>query len=475
MTTINSRQLLKLFNEQTKAGIVVRLVTREVPEKRDAKGRLVANKYTFAEDVCALRSVTDYGEGQIYVSLTLSTGTSASAYVQDDFQFIILNDEEKKEFEDSLTLRRLDHLHNHITHSGSVAAWAEFFVVNEKDEVLPGDLFSARRGDVKQNPYGKISAYGNGSTVEFQTTYNGCLAGTIDSMAYGLKSAYDQARAKFPGAKMSPKSLLNVPTKVLSSLDEKSLPLKKREVKNAYGFKSNNAPEMSARACQTAFQFQLHGLGGLTDDKAKEITKVIDATLGVACVSLLAKYSQVDRVKLGGLPGDYLAAGNHLEYYGLGNTWMIHPMCANLVFDFARKCAMFGEKGFGKHWKASEEEVIACMMEMNVDLSREILSRNKEIMLKIFKAAWPICRGESAAGVPNLSNDIKPEKAQEVVWDVFIHGIDSVLGDISSDMSTNWTLDGSWISHSEGDDKNVWRTINARHGSRTFPNQVVYG
>jgi hypothetical protein len=471
--SINVIDLMNLLKAQPN-GLVVRLVTRNVPEMKNANGCVTARAYTFKEDIYSVLNVSDYGDGEMYVSFLLSTGAQDWAYVPNDFQFVVLNDEEKKELEATFEKRQMENLHSHLVHSGSVGAWAEFFVVNDKNEVIPGDLIS-KRSTGPGNRYGTISASGNASSVEFQTTFNSCLAGTIDSMACGLKSAYDQAREKFPTAKISTQSVKKLPLEALKALDETSLSLKKFDVKNAYGFKRNAEVDIPMRACQTAFQFQLNGMIGLSDDRAKSITKTIDATLGVACVSLLAKYNQLDRVKLGGLPGDYRTTPNQLEYYGLGNTWMMHPMCANLVFDFARKCAVFGEKGFGKHWIASEDEVVSCMMELNVDLAREIMGRNKDIMIKMFKAAWPICRGDSATGVPNLSNDIKPEKAQEFVWEVFNNGIESVLGDISENMTSNWTMDGKWIRHSEGDDKNVWRTINARHGARKFTNQIIYG
>lgn len=131
-----------------------------------------------------------------------------------------------------------------------------------------------------------------------------------------------------------------------------------------------------------SLQFQLSGLGRLSEEKAIPIVKTLDATLGVACVSLLAGINNRNRVELGGLPGDYRALDTALEYYALGNAYLCHPMIANLVFDFARKCAMLGQRGFGKYWKADEKEVLSCMMELDVDLAHTIMNRNKDLMMK---------------------------------------------------------------------------------------------
>lgn len=91
----------------------------------------------------------------------------------------------------------------------------------------------------------------------------------------------------------------------------------------------------------------------------------------------------------------------------------------------------------------------------------------------MFQAAWPICNGGSAAGVPNLSAEIKPERARQEIFDIFYNGAATFV-DSTSDMTTNWMLEGQWIPHSEGDKRNVWRSLNDKLGTRKFPNQVVY-
>jgi hypothetical protein len=173
----------------------------------------------------------------------------------------------------------------------------------------------------------------------------------------------------------------------------------------------------------------------VTEDVAKNMVRAMDNILGVACVSLFAGYDDMRRRQFYGMPGEYRRPPHGLEYRTLSNTWLCHPMIANLVMEIGRRSAMIGRAGALTVWKASEADVVDCIMTGNVDKARELLSINKELFVGIAKAAGLY----------------SPEK----VYDVFYNGLDSVVKN-PTDIENNWNLTSAWVRHSDGKGKN-WK------------------
>jgi len=445
-------------------------------------GIKLANKGAFAHDTLLVTSIQDYGLDYIYLTVAYSDGSTYRNYVADATKLTVLPDADMAEYIAALDKFRLQNLHSELDHSGDNAIMAEFFLENDRGSCVPATFLPNKKDIPEPTWQGNVSASRTGFGGSVQTASCVCLARTIDSMAYGLADMYTAAKKADSKAKISNKSVMILSDAQLEKADEQTLAFGfGSELKNAYGIKRINSSDPSCpdaktikyRTARGAIQFHLYNFGGLSDEKAKSIVKVLDATLGCACVSLLDGYNHPDYSKLGSLPGDYKVTTSGLEYHAMSNSWLTHPMVANLVYDFARKCAVFAEKDLGKFWDASEDEVISCMMELDVDKSRAIMTRNKDVMMKIFQAAWPICNGGSAAGVPDLSNDIAPEEARDIIWGVFQNGVGALVDGVGN-MTSAWTLDGKWIEHSEGDGKNVWRTINEKFGSHKFDNTIVY-
>lgn len=473
---ITARELLKEYNK-SRRNIGVRLSVTDIPEVRDVNGRISRRRYLFSNDTIMISAVNDYGNsnGDIYITFMYADCKSTSTYLPEDFEMTMLEGEELSNLIDLWEKNQIDKLHSELAHSGNSAALVELFVEDENGACVPASTFLSDKSTFSTNRYNPhVMAYPSGMAGEFQANPSSCLARTIDSIAFGMKHLHSSVIAKNPKARVSSKSVMPISEELMGTLSDTSLAWRNSGVTNAYGLKRGSPDPKSIpfRTAQAALQLQLYGFGDLNNEQAAPIVKTMDATLGVACVSLLAGINHPDYTKIGSLPGDFKTASNGLEYHALSNSWVLHPMIANLVYDFARKCAILGYKGLGKYWQASEEEVISCMMELDVERAHTIMDRNKELMMKLFQAAWPICNGSSAAGVPNLSDDIKPERAREIVWEVFYNGIGTLIKDVN-DVTTNWTLDGTWIEHSEGDGKNVWRSINEAYGKRKFPNQIV--
>lgn len=160
------------------------------------------------------------------------------------------------------------------------------------------------------------------------------------------------------------------------------------------------------------------------------MVKALDAILGVACVSLFDGYDNPQRRQYYGIPGEYRLPAHGLEYRPLSNGWLMHPMITYLVFDLGRKALLLGKKGlFPKMWKGDEQEVIDCMTSSDATKARELMDRNKKLMLNLLIAAYPWMQGT--------------EQAPEVLYDLLYKGIASRISE-PTNITRNWNLVGGW-------------------------------
>jgi hypothetical protein len=167
-----------------------------------------------------------------------------------------------------------------------------------------------------------------------------------------------------------------------------------------------------------------------------KIVKALDAIMGVAGVSMFAKYDDPRRRIMYGLAGEYRLPPHGLEYRVLSNAWLFHPVIANIVFDLSRSAAMFGKNNLLKHWDATEAETIEVINTCNVEGARAILRRNKELLIKIL--------------------DVKLDDmgCSKYAYKAIIEGMESVIKD-PSDIVGNWGLTKKWKSHCDAPNKNV--------------------
>jgi hypothetical protein len=205
---------------------------------------------------------------------------------------------------------------------------------------------------------------------------------------------------------------------------------------NAYGMKGLSIPgrEVPFRPAGGHIHF---GVGKLSEARAIEMVKGLDAILGVVCVSLFASFDDPRRRSLYGLAGEYRLPPHGLEYRVLSNAWLFHPLIMNLVFDLSRKALVFGDKGFLKFWKTSQEETIKVINSCDVKGARKIMELNKPVLRRVIASSY--------IGIS--------EKELEVIYNIFYKGMESVVKD-PTDIVGNWNLNGTWVAHSDGKDKN---------------------
>jgi hypothetical protein len=159
-----------------------------------------------------------------------------------------------------------------------------------------------------------------------------------------------------------------------------------------------------------------------------DYVKALDKILGVACVSLFAKYDNPARRTMYGLAGEYRTPPHGLEYRTLSNAWMCHPTMMYIVYELSRKAIAMQQKGLMRFWDATDKETIACINECDVDKARAILKRND----KVFKDL-----------IRSFSYD---DQRAKVIWNTFMLGVDVLIN--TESIETNWQLDNDEFSYS---------------------------
>lgn len=319
----------------------------------------------------------------------------------------------------------------------------EIFVENEDASIIPAFRFLEEKTKTKvlagftnasstdASPATNRHVYHDNFPAEFEAIPGACLQYLADRVHHGLKATLMAARKKFPKARLSIHSVIETPLSELKKLDRKYVELGCAPSENVYGLKGQlDDPEnIPYRVAGGHIHLGMNSAvgGKLQEPQVIEIVKSLDAIVAVACVSLSEGFDNPIRRQFYGLPGEYRLPAHGIEYRTLSNFWLIHPVVMHLVFDLARKAAAFGYNGLRKYWKADEQEVIDCIRNCDVKKAREILERNKDIMLALLKATYPSAYNEA--------------------YHIFLSGL-SELVEEPHNLEKNWLLTSGWMDHS---------------------------
>lgn len=332
----------------------------------------------------------------------------------------------------------------------------EVFVVNGKNELMPAFTFLKAKGDkdvaktlVAPN-YGK-AVYWDGFQAEFETQQNGCLAIHTDSIWHGLDTVLKEARKVDPKARLSSQTVFDIPPELLQTAAKEHVALGCMPSFNAYNMSGEKVPDgrkMDTRSAGGHIHFDLN-YTQIKKDQASiiPIVKALDAVIGMPCVSLFASYDNPERRRYYGLAGEYRMPPHGLEYRVLSNAWLLHPFIMNVIFDLSRIALSMPQ--FMKHWKGTEQEIIEIINTCDVNKSKTMMRKNKRILYKIYKAAYPTIT----------------EPEQDKLFQIFMEGMESVI-EYPDDIEKNWCLGKEWISkYYPPPDKAVHQTVQwAGHG-----------
>lgn len=322
---------------------------------------------------------------------------------------------------------------------GPVGSDPEIFVEDSKGIVIPAFNFlgsKAKPDRTTLGTYGDKPLYWDGFQAEFETAAEACLAWQVDSVQHGLNALLRKAKAHNKDARLSLRTTMDIPHEMMEQAKEEHVAFGCMPSFNAYGLEGlkKDGREVPFRSAGGHIHF---GIGQRTEEQAKPIVKALDAILGVACVSLFAKFDDPKRRQLYGLPGEFRLPPHGIEYRVLSNAWLCHPLIMNMVFDLARKVVVIAEKDMFKYWEHKEADTIKAIMKCDVKLARTILRKNKDLFMGI---------------VGSIAN-VEDMKQAEKVYKIFLGGMESVILK-PTDIAGNWTLEGEWVSHSDGINKN---------------------
>ncbi len=327
-----------------------------------------------------------------------------------------------------------NNLYRQCWFDGTIGSDPEIFVQDGAGEIIPAFNFLGSKEKPNGPTVGEV-AYWDGFQGEFSTIPNECMGYHADSIQRGLQILYNQAIKFNKDAQLSTRTVFDISVPLIRESAPEHVAFGCMKSLNAYGMKGLEAPgnQVFYRSAGGHIHF---GFAKKTEATIVRMVKALDAILGVACVSLFAKYDDPRRRQMYGLAGEYRLPPHGLEYRTLSNAWLFHPLLANIVFDLGRAAASFGERDYMRFWDAKEKETVEIINTCNVDGARDILSRNEKVFKSLLKVKY--------AGDEKIN----------YVYNAIMNGLESVIAN-PEDIAKNWLLNGVWVPHCDAPQKNV--------------------
>lgn len=425
-----------------KSNVVVRI-------NKILKGERIGNyairtKVFTSDVILLLRLDSAYlSDGKVLILEYFDGVQRDSIYVPITFKMANVRGKKANELKDKYLDFRLLNLSNELGTSAisRIGSDPEIFAEDKDGQLIPSFLFLGSKKTPTKAPnvmHGYNNCYWDGYQGEFDTTASDCLGWHSDSIQNGLKGVH-QALKKFDkDAKLSIRTTFDIPRSRLDTDADEHVQFGCMPSKNAYGMSGikKDGREVSFRSAGGHIHLGLYNECKKEDTIIKGV-KAMDAILGVSCVSLFAKYDDPRRRQMYGLAGEYRTPAHGVEYRVLSNAWLCHPMIMNLVMDLSRRAFSFGIKGYMQYWKGEEKEIIRIINECDVKAAQAMMLANASVIKACFRASY-----NQEIGIADMC------------FDIMMDGIDSVVAD-PTNIASNWTLDGTWITHCDGLDKNI--------------------
>lgn len=424
----------------------IRVLQKSLPAKKDTNWQNSYPAHEFKAEKIFVKHISQYSSG--CVSITYKFGKN-SYYATVPNNFLV--ERLSKEEEDVMRLEEqkflMENLHLNLSSAvnRTTGTDPEIFVEDENGIVIPAFNFLGSKDKPDKTPVsdqqrgaGGFNMYWDGFQAEFTTIGTGCIAYVLDSIYCGLLGVYQKAIKHNPKARMSAKTVMDIPEQMLKDAKDEHVEFGCMPSFNAYDLAGRKAAGRTVTFRPAGGHIHL-GVGAQTNDMYKKMVKALDAILGVACVSLFEGIDDPRRRELYGLPGEYRLPPHGLEYRTLSNAWMFHPVLNMMVFDLARRVVQIGENDLLKNWQTTEPETIECIRTCDVAKAREILARNE----KFFKDILFSCYNETSYP-PQTRDDT------DTLYKCIMAGASSFLRD-PKDIVGNWNLDnGKWVFHNRG-------------------------
>jgi hypothetical protein len=429
MTTLKIRDLIG-----RSVPFFIRFPNAVVPTQT-YEGKHVSNGITLPDPRVTVDSIRDYGNGTVFVTGTHLGGSKYGVYLAINFDGMSeLPDTDLAEVKAKFAEIQLDSLHRNLNHSWYSGTDHTFFLEDNKGNIIPGvSLYDSVK--LQDN-----LAYARGMGVHIAASPRTCLQehhNLCASSFFGIVREY--ARSKHPTARISMRTVADLPSGVVpANVIYKRAARTSAEIKNVYGLIPQNKDD-SFQIAESHYSFGLT----VSEQKAASIIKTLDATIGLACLSMFGKYEDPRR-RLVSLPGDYATKKDvngylRLEYRALSNMWMCSPFTYYLVADVMRKAIALANNNFAAYWKATEHEVIDVLVSCDQERARKILERNRKVLTKMVAAAYPwVAKNRDNS---EISDKDLVTKRTDTLVNLFFQDVDAFVAH-PTHFEKNWTLDG---------------------------------
>lgn len=248
----------------------------------------------------------------------------------------------------------------------------EFFVRSGEGGLMPAFTFLPAKHEAKGGPYW------DGYQAEFSqprgyTSQPDHLAEVRDS----LMALLTAAREKDKNAQLSCESVVELSPLELEGVEERFVQFGCSPSQNAYG--QNLARIEDGRKCQLRFAGgHLHFGGRFSEMEVAGAVRMLDATLGLAMVSMAAGWDDPRRRQYYGLAGEFRLPKHGLEYRTLSNFHVTHPALNHLAAEIGRMACKLGAAGTRREYEGGDLEVVSAINKSDVRAARKILRRNSE-------------------------------------------------------------------------------------------------
>ncbi len=439
MKAVSIKDFVSKNGRLTALNTPLQLVKTKVEPFRDGyDGNNKGMEFKTDEIIVLSAYANDSYKKSFYINyVDLLEGAQKAAIVPPDFMIRTPDDAASKIIMKKFTEYQIKNLSSQLGYGWTIGADPEMFVEDENGVVVPSFKFlPSKAKHLKYEGDQSGMLYWDGFQAEFNVYGVGtCMDGLTGYLRWGLKALYEQTIKFNPKAKISVKSVMDIPPEMMKETAPEHAAFGCLPSLNIYGHEGLKADGQDV-LYRTAGGHIHFGIGDINkdEDKILHIMKALDAVLGVAAVSLFAKIDEPRRRQMYGLAGEYRLPKHGLEYRTLSNAWLCHPLAANIVFDLGRSALMFGEKKLLKYWKGNSKETAEVINTHDVTKAREILKRNEALFTQIIDARY------------------RNPKATEFVLNAIMNGIESVVKD-PSDIKKNWGLGSA----------NEWNNLEGRN------------
>jgi hypothetical protein len=344
----------------------------------------------------------------------------------------------------------------------------EIFAQNANGVCIPAWKFLKPKelaDTIELNSYTQkyIPFYPDGFAAEFQTATWSCVAFGVDRHQKMLKAIHTHLNTYDPQARLVADPVVDIPQQVLDEAPAEHVQLGCSPSLNAYalsGRSIDNGRELPIRVSG----YHLHvSLSETEKRRIGEIIRAMDVLGGVTSVLALQGLESRQRRQYYGLPGEHRIKEYGVEYRALSGAVLWHPCITHFLTQFTRAGVQLVTSGMFPHLvKVREDEVIRCMLDLDVDIAKKIVNENREVWEKLIHH-WYRDLDQPLNDQNYAPKGVQPPNV--IVDEILFKGF---LPYIELDVAKNWMLrpqdEGKWISHSEAEERNFWRFVVSRLG-----------